>query len=151
MQACSLQSCPTLSHSMDCSPQVSSVHGILQARILEWATMPSSRGFSQPRDRTPVSCISCTEGGFSTTEPPGKPMWRDMSDLKGAWRIMAVFPGRISFRRMLSGKKLMDFLCYVQRRSSHGAGILVSEKKKKRFKSFYLKTTYICLFPFPGS
>ena len=46
---------------MDCSPPGSSVHGILQARILEWIAMPSSRGSSQPRDRTQVSGI---EGGF---------------------------------------------------------------------------------------
>ena len=42
---------------MDCSPPGSSVHGILQARILEWVAMSSSRGFSQPRDRTQVSHI----------------------------------------------------------------------------------------------
>ena len=41
------------------APPGSSVHGILQARILEWAAMPSSRGSSQPRDWTLVSCISC--------------------------------------------------------------------------------------------
>ena len=38
-------------------PLGSSVHGILQARLLEWFAMPSSRGFSQPRDGTQVSCI----------------------------------------------------------------------------------------------
>ena len=43
----------------DCSPPGSSVHGILQARILEWVAMPSSRGSSWPRDRTHVSCGSC--------------------------------------------------------------------------------------------
>ena len=37
----------------------SSVHGILQARILEWVAMPSSRGSSRPRDRTHVSYVSC--------------------------------------------------------------------------------------------
>ena len=42
---------------MDYSPLGSSVHGILQARILEWVAMPSSKGSSQPRDRTCVSCI----------------------------------------------------------------------------------------------
>ena len=47
----------------DCSPPGSSVHGILQARILEWVAMPSSRGSSQPRDRTQVSCIA---DGFFT-------------------------------------------------------------------------------------
>ena len=46
----SLQSCPTLCDPMDCSPPGSSVRGILQARILEWVAMPSSRGSSQPRD-----------------------------------------------------------------------------------------------------
>ena len=42
---------------MDCSSEDSSVHGILQARILEWVAMPFSRESSQPRDRTRVSCI----------------------------------------------------------------------------------------------
>ena len=42
-----------------CNPVDSSVRGILQARILEWASMPSSRGSSQPRDRTCISCGSC--------------------------------------------------------------------------------------------
>ena len=49
-------SCPTLCNPMDCSPPGSSVHGTLQARILEWVAISSSRGFSQPRDRTRVSC-----------------------------------------------------------------------------------------------
>ena len=44
MRAKSFQSCLTLRDPMDCSPPGSSLHGILQARILEWAAMPSSRG-----------------------------------------------------------------------------------------------------------
>ena len=44
------QSCPTFHDLMDCSPQGSSVHGILQARILEWVAIPFSRASSQPRD-----------------------------------------------------------------------------------------------------
>ena len=43
---------------MDCSPPGSSVHGLLQARTLEWFAMPSSRGSSRPRDGTLVSCIA---------------------------------------------------------------------------------------------
>ena len=43
---------PTLWDPMDCSPPGSSVYGLLQARILEWVAMPSSRGSSRPRDRT---------------------------------------------------------------------------------------------------
>ena len=44
---------------MDCSLPGSSVHGILQARILEWVPMPSSRRLSQLRDRNYVSYVSC--------------------------------------------------------------------------------------------
>ena len=44
------QSCLTLCDSMDCSPPDSSVHGILQARILKWVAIPFSQGSSQPRD-----------------------------------------------------------------------------------------------------
>ena len=53
------QACLTLCDSMDCSPTSSSVHGTFQARILEWVAMPSSRGSSQPRDWTHISCVSC--------------------------------------------------------------------------------------------
>ena len=59
MSAKSLQSCSILCDPMGCSLPGSSVHGILQARILEWVTMPSSRGSSPPWDQTHASCISC--------------------------------------------------------------------------------------------
>jgi len=52
------QSRPTLCHLMDYSPPGSSVHGIIQASILEWVAMPSSRGSSQPKDPTQVSHIA---------------------------------------------------------------------------------------------
>ena len=68
-----VQSCPTLCNLMDCSPPGSSVHGISQARILEWVAIPFSRGSSRPRDQTPVSCLT---GRYFTNEPPGKPLWR---------------------------------------------------------------------------
>ena len=55
-----LQLCPTLFDAMECSLPGSSVHGILQARTLEWVTMPSSRGSSRPRDWTCVSFVSYT-------------------------------------------------------------------------------------------
>ena len=51
------QSCPTLCDSMDCSQPGFSVHGILQARILDWVAIPFSRGYSWHRDQTLVSCI----------------------------------------------------------------------------------------------
>ena len=53
------QSCLTLCNPMNCT-----VHGILQARILEWVAFSFSRGSSQPRDQTQVSCIT---GRFFTS------------------------------------------------------------------------------------
>ena len=73
MHAKSLQSCSNLCDPMDCSPPGSSVYGILEARILKWVAMLSSRGSSQPRDRTHFSCDFCIAGRFFTAEPPGKP------------------------------------------------------------------------------
>ena len=52
------KSCPTLVTPMDCSPPGSSVHGILQARILEWVAISFSTGSSQPRNWTQVLCIA---------------------------------------------------------------------------------------------
>ena len=52
------QSCPTLCGPMDCSPPGSSIHGFLQARVLEWIVIPIFRGSSQPRDQTWVPCIT---------------------------------------------------------------------------------------------
>ena len=52
------QLCPTLCDTMNCNLPGSSVHGIFQARILEWVSISFSRGSSQPRDRTRVSCIA---------------------------------------------------------------------------------------------
>ena len=53
------QSCLTLCNPMDCNPPGSSVHGIFQARILEWLAISFSGGSSWPRDQTWASCISC--------------------------------------------------------------------------------------------
>ena len=52
------QSCPTLCDPVDCSPPGSSVHGILQARILEWVAISFSWGSSPARDRTQISHIA---------------------------------------------------------------------------------------------
>ena len=59
MKAQVTQSCPTLCHTMDLI-----VHGILQARVLEWVAFPFSRGSSQPRERTWISRVA---GGFFTS------------------------------------------------------------------------------------
>ena len=78
------QSCPTLHNHTDCSLPDSSVHGILQARILEWVAVPSCRGSSQPRDWTWVSCIA---GRFFT-------IWatREAPDIStGGWSKLLIF------------------------------------------------------------
>ena len=67
------QSCPALCNPMEYSLPGSSVHGILQARILEWVAMPSSRESSQPRDETCVSYVSCIGKQNLSIAPPGKP------------------------------------------------------------------------------
>ena len=61
--------CLTLCDPLDYSPPGSSVHGDSPARILEWVAFPSSRGSSQPRDNTWVSCIA---GGFFIIGAPGE-------------------------------------------------------------------------------
>ena len=66
LSAKSLQSCLTLCDPMDYSLPGSSVHGILQARILEWVTISFSRGSCWPRDWTHVSYISCIADRFLT-------------------------------------------------------------------------------------
>ena len=58
------QLCLTLCDPMDCRTPSSSVHGILQARILKWVAIPFSKGSSQPRDQTQVSYVA---GRFFTS------------------------------------------------------------------------------------
>ena len=67
MCAKSLQSCPTLCNPMDYSPPGSCVHGILQAKTVEWAATSYSRGSSCSRNQTCASCVSCTGRRFFTT------------------------------------------------------------------------------------
>ena len=64
------QLCLTLCHPVDCSPWVSSVLGTLQARILEWVAMPSSRGPSWPKIKPRYPAL---QADSLASEPPGKP------------------------------------------------------------------------------
>ena len=78
VHARSLQSCLTLCSPMDCSPPGSSLHGILQARVLEWVAMPPSRGSSQLKDSTPISYVSYVslyrQESSLPLASPGKPL-----------------------------------------------------------------------------
>ena len=70
-----LQSCSTLGIPVDCNPPGSSVHRILEARILEWVSTSYSRGSSPSRDRTHISSVSCTGGRFFTTSTTWEALW----------------------------------------------------------------------------
>ena len=65
----------TLCVPMDCSPLGSSVHEILQSRILEWVAIPFSRASSRPRDQTCVSMSPGLAGSFFTTGTTGKALY----------------------------------------------------------------------------
>ena len=80
MHAKSLQLCAALYDPMDCSPSGSSVHGILQARILEWVAMPFSRESSWPRDRTHVSHISSI----------GRSVWSTSTTLEAPIKALSI-------------------------------------------------------------
>ena len=81
MSAKSLSLCPTLCDPMDCCPPGSFVPETLQARILEWAATPTSKGSSWPRDRIHISRGSNTAGGFfycwANREATYKPQYCD--------------------------------------------------------------------------
>ena len=64
--------CPTLCDPMNSSLQGSSVHGILQARMLGWVAISSSRGSSWPRDQTRIFASPALAGGLFTVVPPGR-------------------------------------------------------------------------------
>ena len=94
VHAKSLQPYRTLCNPTDCSLTGSSGHGILQTRRLEWVAMPSSVGFSWPRDQSPVLCLLHWQVGSLPLEPPVKPLWAGSltSDLywasrTSAWRV----------------------------------------------------------------
>ena len=78
---------------MDCSPPGSSVHGILQARILEWVAMPSSSGSSRPRDQTQVS-FPALGGRFFTTsvtrEAPALLVTLSSGVIKDEWTFILI-------------------------------------------------------------
>ena len=93
------QGCPILCNPTDCSPPGSSVHEILQARILEWVVIPFSRGSSQPWDQTWVSCIT---GRFftiwATNFQYGKPVkWEVFWSFSETLAVLIVFEDQSIF------------------------------------------------------
>ena len=79
MHACSVASVvSTLCDPVDCRLPGSSVHGILQERILKWIAVSFSRGSSQPRDQTTISCLA---GGFSYHWAVREVLWTHMKTI----------------------------------------------------------------------
>ena len=85
------QSCPTLCDSMDCSPPGSSIHEILQAKILEWVAISFSKGSSQARDQKPVSPAWQTDS--SPVSHLGSPQCQKHMDEKLEWGLITNFIG----------------------------------------------------------
>ena len=118
---------------MDNSPSGSSVHGILQARILEWVAIPFSRGSFPPRDWTQVSC---TEGRFftiwATREVHVDFKRSEISLLKiillGSWPLEIFLPVLFTLS---------------QKRTFHPKALLIFKKKKKKYIYIYI---YMHLF-----
>ena len=95
------QSCLTL-----CNPTDYTVHGILQARILEWVAFPYSRGSSQPRDQTQVSHIA---DGFFTSWATGKPKNTGVGSL---FLLQGIFPTQKSNLGLLHCSRNLYQLSY---------------------------------------
>ena len=93
------QSRPTLCDSGDCSPPGSSVHGMLQARILEWVAMPSSRGASRPRDKL----MSLMSPALQADSFPLKATWealtKTFNQYQTQWKIRPV-QNKINYQEM---------------------------------------------------
>ena len=109
------QSCPTLCNPIDCSLPGSSVHGISQARILEWAAISFSRGSFLPRDWIHISCIS---GGFFTN-------WATREACSSSWLSQMI--------RKVGLETLWTFwpLCYWNKQE--GSRLLNLEYQRRTF------------------
>ena len=106
------QSCWTLCDPMDYNPPGSSVHGILQARILECVALPSSRGSSWPRDQTWVTCI---EGRFltiwATREAQSRARWLGLKSFLSEKEVKGIQTGKEEVKLSLFAD---DMILYIE-------------------------------------
>ena len=126
------QWCPTVWDPMVCSPPGSSLHGILQVRLLEWVAISSSRGSSQSMDWTCISYVPCIASGVFITEPLGKApkgLWKTKNN-NGSWQ------SRDDWKLWNPEKWISSLLNYSQ--------FLTSELPSSKKARFHLKWT--CLW-----
>ena len=133
MHAISLQSCPTLWDHMGCSPPSSSAHGILQARILEWVAMTSSRESSQPRHGTCISSISCIASRFFTTSTTWEAHIYGVDIHKS---INVIIPACLAFFYFLISFIINMYYFYTKKKRDH------SEVK---YKNKQIKTKWLLI------
>ena len=129
MHAKLLLSYLTLCNPIDHAPPDSFVHGILQARILEWVAMPSSRGSSQPRDWTHISCLLHWQVGFLPLVLLGKPYTMVTTKLKCMYILEK--------GKKVDGYCLFKFLLLLH--------IIKIEKEKIHIKSILLINLLECV------
>ena len=111
------QFCPTLYDPMGCSLPGSPVHGIFQARVLEWVAISFSRGSSQPRGRTHDSHIA---GGFFISRATGKPKNIGVGSLS---LLQQIFPTQEQNLDLLHCRRIL------YQRSYHGSTLLYGSIK----------------------
>ena len=145
---------------MDRGPPGSSVHGILQARILEWVAMPSSRGSSWPRDQTQVSFISCI--GLALA-PPAAPVLTFVWDIDitvasmpqvlwfpspstpaptKTWRVNSSFKFSrytVYVRGFYKHMSSCQFLKKISKSNCYNTGLLLLSKSLKEEKHCWLE------------
>ena len=132
---------PNIFNTTDSSPPGSSVHGILQARILEWVAIPFSRGSSQPRNQIYISCLASR---FFITEPLGKiPTMEYYSTIKRMKSCHLQQQGciwRLSFKG-----NLCDYLSHRERQTSYDMAYKWNLKKRDRNEFIYKRNRLIVL------
>ena len=155
------QSCPTLCDPVDCSPPSSSVHGILQARILEWVAISFSRGSSQPRDQTQVSLIAgrcfnlwATREAHNSLWPHGPySPWNSPGQNTGVGSLsllQGIFPTQGSNPGLLHCGQIKE----SEPQGKPGQDILVLSKHRFLHSQYVLERTYVQLwtmFECPGA
>ena len=116
------QSCPSLCDLVDCSPPGSSVHGILQTRILEWVAISFSRGSSWPRDRTQVSHIAGRCFNLWATGKPSRQsqvFYNSNKHLCGTYNVERWTTSWVQEQWQSPGLHPLNHLCKMQMCDSH--------------------------------